>query len=343
MPHFGHWCARRVRCTRENEGGRGSATKSKLSKIFQLRGCSRWHAPSTDHQHHQHHQQYQRALDGPVAVATAPAVVVVVPQAQPPRNILDGARQRSTAAVAAAQKAKSSGGGAKSGGGSGSGCAGYCDGKKSFLGIHLSKEQKASTTLGIIMSAFVICWLPFFILALVRIFLDDPSLIPDELSSACIWLGYCNSLLNPIIYVTLNRDFRKPFRAILCFRCGDLRNMTREEFYKNHYGKTAMMSYGRSAATADIDTDKGYAAARNARVNAALNQQQLVSSETSRFTPRSTTMTTTTTTTTATASSSTVAGGRGTTSVTVDVEPSPQKSSAGSTVTATGRVQESSV
>jgi len=30
------------------------------------------------------------------------------------------------------------------------------------------KDHKASTTLGIIMSAFIICWLPFFVLALLR-------------------------------------------------------------------------------------------------------------------------------------------------------------------------------
>ncbi|XP_035723001.1 5-hydroxytryptamine receptor 1-like isoform X1 [Vespa mandarinia] len=104
------------------------------------------------------------------------------------------------------------------------------------LRFHLAKERKASTTLGIIMSAFIICWLPFFVLALVRPFLPDPQAIPTFLSSLFLWLGYCNSLLNPIIYVTLNRDFRKPFREILCFRCSSLNHMMREEFYQSQYG-----------------------------------------------------------------------------------------------------------
>lgn len=96
-----------------------------------------------------------------------------------------------------------------------------------------SKKQKASTTLGIIMSAFVVCWLPFFILALVRPFLEESHL---TLASMFMWLGYANSLLNPIIYATLNRDFRKPFQEILFFRCSSLNLMMREDFYQSQYG-----------------------------------------------------------------------------------------------------------
>lgn len=104
------------------------------------------------------------------------------------------------------------------------------------LRFQLAKERKASTTLGIIMSAFTICWLPFFVLALVRPFLRDPESIPPSLSSLFLWLGYANSLLNPVIYATLNRDFRRPFQQILYFRCSSLNHMMREEFYQSQYG-----------------------------------------------------------------------------------------------------------
>lgn len=103
------------------------------------------------------------------------------------------------------------------------------------LRFQLAKERKASTTLGIIMSAFVVCWLPFFVLALVRPFLEEGT-IPDAVSALFLWLGYINSLLNPIIYATLNRDFRKPFQEILFFRCSNLNHMMREEFYHSQYG-----------------------------------------------------------------------------------------------------------
>ncbi|XP_011568967.3 5-hydroxytryptamine receptor 1 [Plutella xylostella] len=103
------------------------------------------------------------------------------------------------------------------------------------LRFQLAKERKASTTLGIIMSAFVFCWLPFFVLALVRPFVAEGT-IPDAVSALFLWLGYINSLLNPIIYATLNRDFRKPFQEILFFRCSNLNLMMREEFYHSQYG-----------------------------------------------------------------------------------------------------------
>ncbi|XP_053619418.1 5-hydroxytryptamine receptor 1-like [Plodia interpunctella] len=103
------------------------------------------------------------------------------------------------------------------------------------LRFQLAKERKASTTLGIIMSAFVICWLPFFVLALIRPFVEEGA-IPDAVSALFLWLGYINSLLNPIIYATLNRDFRKPFQEILFFRCSNLNHMMREEFYHTQYG-----------------------------------------------------------------------------------------------------------
>lgn len=101
------------------------------------------------------------------------------------------------------------------------------------LRFQLAKERKASTTLGIIMSAFTICWLPFFILALVKPIIGAEL---QTLSSIFLWLGYANSLLNPIIYATLNRDFRKPFQEILYFRCSSLNIMMREDFYHSQYG-----------------------------------------------------------------------------------------------------------
>ncbi|CAG9819255.1 unnamed protein product [Phaedon cochleariae] len=103
------------------------------------------------------------------------------------------------------------------------------------LRFQLAKERKASTTLGIIMSAFTFCWLPFFVLALVRPFLETTNAL-RTLATLFLWLGYANSLLNPIIYATLNRDFRKPFQAILYCRCGSLNHMMREEFYHSQYG-----------------------------------------------------------------------------------------------------------
>ncbi|XP_019845228.2 5-hydroxytryptamine receptor 1 [Bactrocera dorsalis] len=127
-----------------------------------------------------------------------------------------------------------------------SGSGGAVSGTSGLLGsphqkklrFQLAKEKKASTTLGIIMSAFTICWLPFFILALIRPFVESETVhVPPSLASLFLWLGYANSLLNPIIYATLNRDFRKPFQEILYFRCSSLNTMMRENYYQDQYGE----------------------------------------------------------------------------------------------------------
>ena len=99
------------------------------------------------------------------------------------------------------------------------------------------KESKATKTLGVIMGAFTACWIPFFIVALIRPFCSDPdNCIPGWIHSIFLWLGYTNSLLNPIIYARFNRDFRTPFKEILCFRCKGINIRLRSESYVEQYG-----------------------------------------------------------------------------------------------------------
>ena len=45
-------------------------------------------------------------------------------------------------------------------------------------------------------------------------------LINDFILSLCVWLGYINSFLNPIIYTIFNMEFRKAFAKILFSSCG---------------------------------------------------------------------------------------------------------------------------
>lgn len=75
------------------------------------------------------------------------------------------------------------------------------------------KEHKALKTLGIIMGVFTLCWLPFFLVNVVRVF--NRSLVPNQLFVFFNWLGYANSAFNPIIYCR-SPDFRKAFKRMLC-------------------------------------------------------------------------------------------------------------------------------
>lgn len=98
-----------------------------------------------------------------------------------------------------------------------------------------SRERKATKTLGIIMGCFTLCWLPFFILALYKTFCVG-CYVPRLLDSILSWLGYANSFLNPVIYARFNREFRTPFKEILCFRCRGINMRLRSESYVEQYG-----------------------------------------------------------------------------------------------------------
>lgn len=74
-------------------------------------------------------------------------------------------------------------------------------------------EHKALKTLGIIMGTFTLCWLPFFVANIIKVFCRP--LVSDQLFLFLNWLGYANSAFNPIIYCR-SPDFRSAFRRLLC-------------------------------------------------------------------------------------------------------------------------------
>ncbi|XP_033979739.1 5-hydroxytryptamine receptor 1B-like [Trematomus bernacchii] len=83
--------------------------------------------------------------------------------------------------------------------------------------ISAARERKATKTLGIILGAYIVCWLPFFIYTLVVSACD--SCFHPGLFDIFTWLGYLNSLINPIIYTMSNEDFKRAFHKLIRFRC----------------------------------------------------------------------------------------------------------------------------
>ncbi|NWU42566.1 HRH1 protein, partial [Hylia prasina] len=78
---------------------------------------------------------------------------------------------------------------------------------------HRNRERKAAMQLGVIMAAFMLCWIPYFVLFLVITFHDKEQL--SGLHRVTIWLGYMNSTLNPFLYPLCNHNFKKTFKKIL--------------------------------------------------------------------------------------------------------------------------------
>ena len=86
--------------------------------------------------------------------------------------------------------------------------------------VKMKREYKAARTLGIIMGAFITCWLPFFSWYVIATLCgSDTCPVPDLVVTVLFWIGYFNSMANPGIYAYFNRDFREAFRITLtdCF------------------------------------------------------------------------------------------------------------------------------
>ncbi|XP_059609016.1 octopamine receptor beta-1R-like [Phlebotomus argentipes] len=83
----------------------------------------------------------------------------------------------------------------------------------------MRRERKAARTLGIIMSAFLACWLPFFLWYVIHVLCGDHCSTPKTVVVVVFWIGYFNSALNPVIYAYFNREFRAAFKKTLQSCC----------------------------------------------------------------------------------------------------------------------------
>ena len=90
-------------------------------------------------------------------------------------------------------------------------------------------EHKAIKIIAIVMGCFVVCWVPYFTVFTFAIVCGWQ--ISEPCYQVALWLGYTNSLVNPLIYGLLNREFRRAFKILLsCSRltlpCGSHDHVT---------------------------------------------------------------------------------------------------------------------
>lgn len=78
------------------------------------------------------------------------------------------------------------------------------------------RESKAANTLVLITICVIVCWLPFYSMYTISsIFKLKFGSTSNFWFKMTIWLGYFNSLLNPLIYAITNPYYRDAFRRIL--------------------------------------------------------------------------------------------------------------------------------
>ncbi|XP_013142025.1 PREDICTED: muscarinic acetylcholine receptor M5 [Papilio polytes] len=78
-----------------------------------------------------------------------------------------------------------------------------------------NRARKAFRTISFILGAFVVCWTPYHILALVEGFCTDPPCINKHIYMFSYFLCYANSPINPFCYALANQQFKKTFTRLL--------------------------------------------------------------------------------------------------------------------------------
>lgn len=77
------------------------------------------------------------------------------------------------------------------------------------------REIKITKSLAIIVFAFALCWIPFWVIAVMQRFTS--SVVPRNVQLLCTFLLFFSSTVNPFIYAGTNEAFRAEFhRVLLC-------------------------------------------------------------------------------------------------------------------------------
>ncbi|XP_038162038.1 trace amine-associated receptor 1-like [Cyprinodon tularosa] len=74
-------------------------------------------------------------------------------------------------------------------------------------------EKKANITLAIVVGVFLLCWTPYFLS--VSFYGMYKLTKPDVMVEIFKWIGWSNSMLNPLVYAFFYKWFRRAFKMII--------------------------------------------------------------------------------------------------------------------------------
>ena len=99
---------------------------------------------------------------------------------------------------------------------------------------HLSiREIKITKSLAVVVLAFGLCWIPFWIIAMTQRF--TASVVPRNVQLVCTFLLFFSSTVNPFIYAGTNEAFKVEFRRVLHCRQHRIDDRVQIQDSKNGY------------------------------------------------------------------------------------------------------------
>ena len=78
-------------------------------------------------------------------------------------------------------------------------------------------EINISKSLFAVVFAFMVCWVPFWIIVILRRFFLEEKM-PRNVELLCMFLFYFSNTINPFVYAGMNSAFRREFRKILLLK-----------------------------------------------------------------------------------------------------------------------------
>lgn len=78
-----------------------------------------------------------------------------------------------------------------------------------------NRARKAFRTISFILGAFVMCWTPYHVLALIEGFCSKPPCTNERLFLFSYFLCYANSPINPFCYALANHQFKKTLTRLM--------------------------------------------------------------------------------------------------------------------------------